>query len=393
MTPFLTLPAHLKPKLAAGHPWVYRDLFGPQPKLRGGSWIGLQCGNWSGYALWDERSPIAARIYSTQQVPDARWVRERVRVAWEGRASVRATPTSAYRLLFGEGDGLPGVTVDLYDGFAVLATYADSVETVVPWVVAALREIVPGLLGVVRRRRADAEDDAETGKIEALWGGLPPRELVVEEHGLRFLANLYEGQKTGLFLDHRENRRTIEQWSAGRTVLNCFGYTGAFSLYAARGGAAATTSVDIAPAAAEDAARNFALNGLAGDQHAFLARDCFDFLHRSIQRGDAYDLVILDPPSFARSKKNLHAATRAYAKLNALAIQCVAPDGLLASASCTSQMAPELFRSMLGEAAAQADRRLSIVHEAGHAADHPVPAHFLEGRYLKFVLARVLEPA
>ena len=391
--PSIAVPAQLKASLAAGHPWIYRDHVPANVRLPSGTWVHVQSGNWSGYALWDARSPIALRVFSVARVPDAAWVHERVQLAWDGRAMLRQTPTTAYRLLFGEGDGLPGVTVDLYNGWAVLATYADSVDALVPHVVAALRSVVPGLRGIVRRRRADADDDAETGKIETLWGAAPPRDLVVEEHGLRFVANLYEGQKTGLFLDHRENRHTVERWSAGRRVLNCFAYTGAFSLYAARGGAASTVSVDIAPAAAEDAATNFRLNDLAGEQHTFLARDCFDYLNRVIQRGEQFDLVILDPPSFARAKKNIHAATRAYVKLNALAMRCVAPGGLLASASCTSQLSPASFRAMLGEAAASVDSRLSIIHEAGHALDHPVPAHFMEGRYLKFALGRVLDPA
>lgn len=385
----ITLAPHLKASLAAGHPWVYRDHVPPNVRLQSGAWVQMQSGNWSGYGLWDGRSPIAVRVFSTYGPPDFAWVLERVRLAWEGRAALRQTATNAYRVLFGEGDGLPGITVDLYHGYAVLATYADSVDVLVPDVVRALRDVIPDLRGIVRRRRADADDENDLGKIEALWGGLPPRDLVVEEHGLRFIANLYEGQKTGLFLDHRENRRTVEHWSQGRSVLNCFSYTGAFSLYAARGGARSTVSVDIAPAAAEDAAGNFRLNDLAGEQHTFLARDCFDYLNRVIQRGEQFDLVILDPPSFARAKKNMHAATRAYIKLNALAMRCVARDGLLATASCTSQIAPDAFRALLGEAAASAHLRLSIIHEAGHALDHPVPAHFLEGRYLKFVLARV----
>ncbi len=388
--PHLRIAPQLKSKLAAGHPWVYRDQFAPHTNLPSGTWVELEAGKWRGYALWDARSPIAARVYSSHMVPDKLWVRERIQSAWEGRAHLRTTPTSAYRLVFGEGDGLPGITVDLYNTYAVLATYADSVDVLEEWVCAALRMVVPDLRGIVRRRR-EGDDDAADGKVALVWGEQPPSDLIVEEYGLKLIANVYAGQKTGLFLDHRENRHTIERWSSGRSVLNCFSYTGAFSLYAARGGASRTISVDIAPAAAEDAAKNFALNGLAGPQHEFLARDCFEYLQQQAQRGQQFDLVILDPPSFARSRKNQHAALRAYAKLNALAMRCVAPGGLLATASCTSQVSPEAFRAMLGDAAATTERQLAIIHEAGHALDHPVPAHFPEGRYLKFILARVLE--
>ena len=388
--PVLLLPKHLKNHLAAGHPWVYRDQFAPNVVLDSGTWVELSCGNWRGYALWDATSPIAARVYATQSVPDRHWLRERLEVAWEGREQVRETATTAYRLLFGEGDGVPGITIDVYNDYAVLATYAHSVEALLPWVINGLRAVVPDLRGIVRRVSADHSDEG-SGKITVEWGEAPPAELVVEEHGLRLIANLFEGQKTGLFLDHRENRRTVETWSSNKRVLNLFAYTGAFSLYAARGGAWETISVDIAPAAAADAARNFELNGLAGPTHQFVAQDCFAYLDQLIKRNERFDLVILDPPSFARSKRNVHAALRAYAKLNTQAMRCINPGGLLASASCTSQVGPEAFRTMLGNAAAQTNRRLSIVHEAGHASDHPVPAHFLEGRYLKFVLARVLE--
>ncbi len=224
-----------------------------------------------------------------------------------------------------------------------------------------------------------------------VWGASPPSDLVVEEYGLRFQADLRAGQKTGLFLDHRENRRYIEGLSAGRSVLNCFAYTGAFSLYALRGGASSVVSADIGKGLAEAADANIALNGLDAARHTFVTGDCFELLNRFAEQGRRFDLVILDPPSFAKSKQNRFAALRAYTKLNATALRCVAPGGLLATASCTSQVGPEAFKEMLAAAGAGAGRRLQIIHEAGQPLDHPVPAHFPEGRYLKFVVGRVLE--
>lgn len=218
-------------------------------------------------------------------------------------------------------------------------------------------------------------------------------ELTVVEHGLRFLADLRLGQKTGLFLDQRENRRTVEQLSAGRSVLNCFAYTGGFSLYALRGGATAVTSVDIGKGLAEAASANIELSTLDATRHEFVTGDCFDLLGRYAQQGRLFDMVILDPPSFAKSKQNRYAALRAYTRLNALGLRCVAPGGLLVSSSCTSQVGPDAFREMLAAAAATVGRRLQIIHEAGQPLDHPVPAQFPEGRYLKFVVARVSEVA
>jgi 23S rRNA (cytosine1962-C5)-methyltransferase len=226
-----------------------------------------------------------------------------------------------------------------------------------------------------------------------VWGRKPSRDLVVEENGLRLYVDLFSGQKTGLYLDHRENRRYLEPWCAGKRVLNCFAYTGAFSLYAVRGGAIEVTSVDIAPQAVEETRRNMALNGFDPDAHPAIAADCFALLDEYARRGERFDLVILDPPSLAHAKKSRHAAARAYLHLNRTAMQCLSPGGLLATASCTSQVSPARFRDVLGDAAARANKRLLILHEAGHAVDHPVPAHFCEGRYLKFVLGKVRNPA
>ncbi|HEY0738881.1 MAG TPA: class I SAM-dependent rRNA methyltransferase [Herpetosiphonaceae bacterium] len=380
------LPLHLKKHLSAGHPWVYRDHVPAGLRFESGTWVRVTCGPWTGFGLWDATSPIAIRIFSQQQTPNADWIAAQVAAAWELRAPLRQTATTAYRVLFGEGDGLPGITVDLYGAYAVIATYADSVRTLVPWIVAALREIVP-LEGIVERvARGEAEADA---KIRLLWGELPPPDLVIEEHGLKFRANLFAGQKTGLFLDHRENRHFLESWSHGRRVLNCFSYTGAFSLYAAWGGATDVVSCDIAPAAAEDARVNFGLNGFNPNSYQFLVEDCFALLERYAAEGQRFDLVILDPPSFASTKRQAHAAVRAYTRLNQLALRCVEPGGLLASASCTSQVSPEHFRAMLADAASNAGCQLQILHDAGQPLDHPVPAHFPEGRYLKFMLCRV----
>jgi 23S rRNA (cytosine1962-C5)-methyltransferase len=291
--------------------------------------------------------------------------------------------------VYGEGDGLPGITVDLYNSFAVIATYSESVRVLVPWVVTALREVVP-VTGILERLPRD--EQATDDKVRLLWGEQPPPDLVIEEHGLKFRANLRAGQKTGLFLDHRENRHFLEPWSYGKRVLNCFSYTGAFSVYAAWGGASEVVSCDVAPAAAEDARANFALNGFNPANYEFAVEDCFALLERYAVAGRQFDLIILDPPSFATSKKQLHGAVRAYKRLNQLALRCLVPDGLLASASCTSQVSPDAFRAMLAEAAEAANTRLQIIHDAGQPVDHPVPSHFPEGRYLKFMLCRARQP-
>jgi 23S rRNA (cytosine1962-C5)-methyltransferase len=386
--PDISLPTSLKERLVQGHPWVYRNHVPDSVKLASGTWVKVRCGGWSGYGLWDANSAIAIRLFSERQVPDARWLKQQVQAAWELRSPLRQN-CSAYRWLFGEGDGIPGVTVDLYGEFAVVQTYLSGADELLAWLIEALTATVP-LRGILWRSQQDRDQTEQSqGKTRLLWGQDPPPNLVVKEQGLLFQVNLQTGQKTGLFLDQRQNRQWIESFSQDRTVLNCFCYTGAFSLYALRGGAKTVVSVDIGRSLAEATERNIELNHLDRDRHTFVTADCFDLLDRYGQENRKFDLVIVDPPSFAKSKQNRYAAIRAYTKLNALALRCVVPGGLLATASCTSQVSVEAFKEMLAAAGASAGCRLQLIHEAGQPLDHPVPAQFPEGRYLKFVVGRV----
>jgi 23S rRNA (cytosine1962-C5)-methyltransferase len=404
--PELTVDPAIKGRLANGHPWIYRNHLREPGRVASGQWVRVRCGGLTAYGLYDAHSAIAVRIFSRLGPPDAEWAGERVWEAWEGRAQLRdgEPATSAYRWIYGEGDGLPGLVVDRYGDYAVIQTYAESLRSVVPLVSPALRAVDPELRGALLRERP-AEDDPAAGedrgaaqaegapRLRTLWGEAPPADLVVQEHGLLFHADLYQGQKTGLFLDHRENRHTVEGLAGGRRVLNCFAYTGAFSLYALRGGAAEVVSADIGKGLAEAAHANVTMNRLDAGRHRFVTEDCFALLDAYAKANRRFDMVILDPPSFARQKSSLHSALRAYTRINTLALRCVEPGGLLVSASCTSQVGPEQFRAMLGDAAGQAGVRLQIIHEAGQPADHPVPAGFAEGRYLKFVVARALPAA
>jgi 23S rRNA (cytosine1962-C5)-methyltransferase len=378
------LPRFLEAALSAGHPWVYRDHVPREFRARSGTVVEVRAGKFRGFALWDETSQIALRVYSSREPPSERWVRERVRSAWELRALVRETRTTAYRVIFGEGDGLPGITVDLYGEYAVIATYAEGLDAIVGFVVAALGELC-SLKGVVRRN-----PDAES-RLELVSGRMPPAELVVEEHGVRLAVDLLHGQKTGLFLDHRENRRFVAGLARDRRVLNLFSYTGAFSVHAALSGARLVTSVDIAQGAMDTARESFRLNGLDPDLSEFVVADVFEFLEHAARRPERYDLVICDPPSFAKNKSQQKGALKAYTRLNAAGFRVTAGEGLYAAASCSSQVGPEAFRATLAESAARARRRFQIVHETGQPSDHPVQAQHPEGRYLKFLVGRVLE--
>ena len=411
--PTLRLPDHLSAPLAAGHPWVYRDHVAGRPDLPDGAWVRVEAGRAAAVGLWAAEGAIAVRVFRRDPsggplaAPDRGWAEAAVARALDARSPVTAADTDAYRLLFGEGDGVPGLTVDRYGRYAVVRTYTDGyrqadsdAHALRGWVVRALAAALR-LRGVIDAPRDGAPRDGAAPA--ALHGEPPPPEVTVREHGLAFLANLYEGQKTGLFLDHRDNRATVRRWAAGRMVANLFAYAGAFSVHALAGGARRAVDVDVAPAALRDAARNVAANDAAiraatlgddrpaADRHATLALDLLAdpaaALGHPALAGS--DLIVLDPPSLARHKGQRHAALRAYRRLNRAAMAALPAGGLLATASCTAQVGPDAFRAVLAEAAAEADVDARVLHEAGHAADHPVPLAFPEGRYLKFVLLRI----
>lgn len=376
------LPDALAPLLAAGHPWIYRDRLGAVD-LPSGTWVKIQSASYEAYGLWDAESAIAIRLYSTRGIPDAAWVRERVDEAYRLREEVRARGVTGYRLIYGEADQLAGIVVDVYGPVAVLVTYSKSVQHLSEEVARAVGEL-PGIETVVRRLRRD--DGVE---LVPLLGPPPPRSVVIDEGGRMLLAELYSGQKTGLFFDHRDNRDYVASRARGKTVLNLFAYTGGFSVAAALGGAAAVTSVDIAEPAVRAAVENFRLNELE-TPHEAIAADVFAYLEQAERKKLRFDLVVCDPPSFAKNRAQLDAAEKAYTKLLSACLRIVSPGGVLCAASCTSQVGPAHFRELLAASVRKARVRFQILRDVGHAPDHPVLVAHEEGRYLKFVAGRVL---
>lgn len=382
----LRLPERLESALVLGHPWVYREQVPQRFAAPSGSFVKLTCGKFQGWALWDAESAIALRVYSRERRPDAKFFEARLREAWQLRAPLLDQQTDAFRWVYGEADGLPGIVVDYYAGHAVIVCDCAAAASVARGLVSALCEVAP-LKAVIYRRR----DAAIAERLELLWGNALPEKLVIQEHGLKLLVDLAAGQKTGLFLDHRENRAHVERLSAGKRVLNLFAYSGAFSLAALRGGATSVVSVDVAPEAAVDAAANVELNGLDSKRHEFVVADVFDYLEQARVRKRHFDLIVCDPPSFARSNAHLDKALKAYTRVNAAALKLSAAGGLYAAASCTGRVTPDAFKTSLAQSARRAQRRFQIIAERGQPLDHPVLLSHPEGRYLKFVLGRVLE--
>jgi len=387
--PRLKLKKELARNLRSGHPWVWADALTAPRGLRTGTVVDVlgRDGHFLARGLYDSRSPIAVRVATLdeREAVDDAFVRGRVEAALAARrGAFDARNTTAFRWLNGEGDRLPGVVVDIYGPVAVLRLDGEAVKVWRAAVVDAILERGRGLgiTHVYERSRA--------GRGEVLHGGPPPVPVQVFEHGVRFAVDVVSGQKTGFFIDQRENRLLLRRFADGVEVLNLFGYTGGFSVQAALGGALHVTTVDSAQGAIDGARANFRLNGLDPGRHDFVCEDAFAWLERAHKERQQFGLVIVDPPSFAPSEKALDRALAAYRDLNALALRVVAPGGLFASASCSSHVTQAHFLDMLREAAARAHRTLSLLEVRGQPADHPTPLAFPEGRYLKFALARTL---
>jgi 23S rRNA (cytosine1962-C5)-methyltransferase len=382
--PRVELPPKLEMSLLAGHPWVFREQL--PTRLPPSGWVAVRAGKYEGFGLLDAESPLALRLYSWSCVPNEAWFAERFSVAWQSRQRLSNNGTNGFRWINGEGDGVPGVIVDHYAGFAVIVCDTPWLEPMIPQMARALMATAP-LHGVVFRRR-----DGERGnRVSSIIGDTPPAKVVIEEHGIKMLVDLFHGQKTGLFLDHRENRKEFGTWAQGKRVLNLFSYTGGFSLHAACAGASSVVSVDSAPEAAVDARENFSLNGLDPAKHEFVVGDVFEYLAAAQNRGERFDLVVCDPPSFARNAKHLDKAKAAYIRCNAAGMRVLSSVGVYAAASCTARLTPAEFLSTVAAASTKARRVFQVRYEGGQAIDHPYRAIHPEGRYLKFVLGHVPE--
>jgi 23S rRNA (cytosine1962-C5)-methyltransferase len=334
---------------------------------------------------------IAVRILSFRPVAidHAFWV-GRLRAACELRRTLGLTgvpDNDTCRLVYGEGDRLPGLIIDLYGATAVMQAHSVGMHRARNAIAGALKEVLGDRLRHIYYKsegtlpfKAALEPENET-----LYGH-PDAEPVALEKGLRFHVDWLKGQKTGFFVDQRENRLLLEQYARSRSVLNLFCYTGGFSVYALRGGAGLVHSVDSSAKAIALTEKNVALNFPHDTRHHAFAEDAFDFLAKT---GDAYDLIILDPPAFAKHKNVLRNALQGYRKLNALALEKIKPGGILFTFSCSQVVSRNEFRLAVFSAAAQTGRPVRILHQLAQPPDHPVNIYHPEGEYLKGLVLEV----
>lgn len=333
---------------------------------------------------------IAVRVLSFDDVAiDREFWRQRLSVAYDVRKSIfpqwttdNGQLTNAFRLIHGEGDGLPGLVIDVYNRTAVMQAHSVGMHVSRREIADALAEVMQGVVDNIyyKSETTLAYKASEDGGNGFLKGGLATADDIAVENGLRFHVDWLGGQKTGFFVDQRENRALLEHYSKGRKVLNMFCYTGGFSFYAMRGGAELVHSVDSSSRAIDITRANVELNFPGDTRHEAYAEDAFKYLDRM---GDQYDLIILDPPAFAKHKDALRNALMGYRKLNAKAFEKIRPGGILFTFSCSQVVTKDNFRTAVFTAAAMSGRRVRILHQLTQPADHPVSIYHPEGEYLK----------
>ena len=370
-----------------GHPWLYRDDLLPRQTAAPGELVAVQDeqGRFLGQAFYSATSRIALRLLTTAEDPvdHAFWEARLSRALAYRRRVVR--DTNAFRLIYAEADGFPGLIVDSYDGHLVLQVHHSGIARL-------LGDLVDLLHRLVQPKSITLRNDSEVRRLEGLpleveviFGDVPER-LVIQEGPVQFLVDVRHGQKTGMFLDQRENRQAAAAWAQGE-VLDCFSYQGGFALHAARSASRVVAVESSAPSLrlAQDNAR---LNQL--DNVEWVQANCFDFLKAAVAGGQKFDLVILDPPAFAKSRADKQAAFKGYQDLNRRALQLLKPEGVLVTCSCSYNLAADAFLEVLRQAGRESRRQARLIECRGAARDHPALLALPESSYLKCIMAMVL---
>lgn len=375
------------------HPWIFSGAihhYEGQPEEGDLVRVMTAEGDFIAVGHWQIGS-IAVRVLSFIDEPiDGAFWQRKLSTALDARKAigVAANPTNdTYRLVHGEGDNLPGLVIDMYGQTAVMQAHSVGMHVARHEIAEALKTVIgDALSNIFYKSETTLPFKAELGQENGfLLGG--NADNVAMENGLRFHIDWLRGQKTGFFVDQRDNRSLLEHYSNGRAVLNMFCYTGGFSVYALRGGARLVHSVDSSAKAVDLVNANVALNFPGDARHEAFAEDAFKFLQQ--MNKDAYDLIILDPPAFAKHKDALRNALKGYTRLNARAFEKIRPGGILFTFSCSQAVSKDQFRMAVFTAAAQSGRSVRILHQLHQPADHPVNIYHPEGEYLKGLVVYV----
>jgi len=398
MYPQMRLKTGKERSMLNRHPWIFSGAVQHLPEAEDGDIVEVTDSkqNSLGFGFFAPRNQIICRMFefSTSSKPagqgqfdfaDKTYWQEKIRLAMELRRHfTNPAETNSFRLLHAEGDFFPGIIIDLYNGVAVVQLLIQGTQKLWPLIFEVLNE--QGIASAYLRYKTSTKH-LEQLSADSAWEGKPhTMPLEIMENKLRFKVNIETGQKTGFFLDQKENRALLQSMSAGKKVLNAFCYTGGFSVYAAAGGAAEVNSVDISKDAVQMCEENMVLNFGKNPAHSFIADDCFDYMRKG---EDTYDIIVLDPPAFAKNARSVPNACRGYKEINMLAFKKVRPQGLVFTFSCSQNISRELFQKVVFSAAADAGRNVRILKHLTQPYDHPINIFHPESEYLKGLLLYV----
>ncbi|WP_058913144.1 23S rRNA (cytosine(1962)-C(5))-methyltransferase RlmI [Entomohabitans teleogrylli] len=394
--PRVVLAKGREKSLLRRHPWVFSGAVARlEGKARSGETVDIvdHQGKWLARGAWSPASQIRARVWTfdaAEAIDTAFFIRRLERAQqWRNELAERDNLNS-YRLIAGESDGLPGVTIDRFGPFLVLQLLSAGAEYQRAALLSALQTLYPDSSIYDRSDVAVRKKEGLELTHGPVCGELPPDLLPIEEHGMQLLVDIRHGHKTGYYLDQRDSRYATRRYVTNRRVLNCFSYTGGFAVSALMGSCSQVISVDTSQEALDIARQNVELNGLDLQKAQFVRDDVFKLLRKYRDDGEKFDVIIMDPPKFVENKGQLAGACRGYKDINMLAIQLLNPGGTLLTFSCSGLMTSDLFQKIVADAALDAGRDIQLIEQFRQAADHPVIASYPEGLYLKGFACRIM---
>lgn len=386
---------YLKPgrekSLHKGHPWVFSGAIEKaSPELHSGDIASIWTSHQKplGLGFYHAKADIALRLLTPEihtKIDKTFWT-ERLKQALSLRDQIIPSATNAYRLINAEGDGFPGLVVDRYGDILVMEVGTAGMDKQSSTIVEILIQFLTPKAIVEKSQSKSRHREGLSDRTQVLYGSLPSEWMTISENGLLFYVDILKGQKTGFFLDQRENRQLVASLAKDKNVLNCFSYTGAFSVYGIKGGAKRVVSVESSSSANTLAKENFLLNHISLEMHPILEADVFDFFRTT---NEIFDLIILDPPAFAKSKNDVQKALRGYKEINLQAVKKLSKGGFLFTFSCSNFVDDRLFEFAVLSACNDAQRQAQILKRLAPGSDHPTLLGHPEGRYLKGLLLRV----
>lgn len=378
-------------RIKEGHLWVYRDELRAVPEAPGGTLVRVLSfeGGSLGTGFYNPVSKIAVRMLGGEEdLADEAFFTRRLQQAQNLRERILPGET-AYRVLFGEADLMSGLIIDRYNNFFVLQMLAAGMDVRLNAIIAAIRNVFPDVEGILEKNTMQTRVKEGIEMREGIVWGKVPESVDIVENGVVLRIDLHGGQKTGYFLDQKINRRVIGSLSQGKRVLDCFCNVGGFALNAAKNGATEAVGIDSSAVAVDAATRNASLNGFANAR--FEKANVFDDLRGRVERGEVWDLIVLDPPSFAKSRNAVKGAMAGYSELNRTAMKLLSPNGILVTASCTQLVPEATLMDIMYTEAARLRKRLRLLHRGEQAPDHPILLAMPETQYLKFLVFDVIE--